>query len=106
MFANRSEKAPFTSDSMAPGRAQRTAASMRPVADELLTSTGRAVPNMARSPGCTRAKSCSNASPRCGIIGCSIASSTGRRTSVGPGRKKVPNPEWWLIWMLARGRRW
>jgi len=37
------------------------------------------------------AKSSSNSELLCGIIGLSIAASTSARTSVGPGRKKVPN---------------
>ena len=66
---------------------------MSPVADELDTYTGRAVRKIGRSPSCIRAKSASKIAPRCGSIGASIASSTSRRTSVGPGRKKVPNAD-------------
>jgi len=81
---------PLTSDSTRPGGAQRTAASISPVAELLLTSTGRVVRKTCCSPCWMRANIASKAAPRCAIIGCSMASSTSRRTSVGPGRKKVP----------------
>jgi hypothetical protein len=90
MLAKRSENDPFTIASTRPGGAQRTEASISPVADELLTSTGRRVLKRSWSPLCSRANSRSNSAPRCGIIGRSIASRTSLRTSVGPGRKKLP----------------
>src|SRR3954454_6017990 len=90
MCANRSEKAPFTRLSILPGGAHLTPASIIPVADDELIYTGRSVLNIGRRPRCRRSNNCSNADPRCGIIGCSIAAMTSSRTSVGPGRKNVP----------------
>ena len=49
--AKRPENAPFTSESTRVRAPLRTAASMRPVADDVETRTGRAVPNTSRSPG-------------------------------------------------------
>ena len=91
MSAKRSENAPFTSDRMAPGGEHRTAISMKPVADDVLTYTGRVVRKIGFSDSTMRANIASNSAPRCGNIGASMVSSTSRRTSVGPGRKNVPN---------------
>jgi hypothetical protein len=49
MSAKRAEKAPFTSERIAPGGAQRTAASMSPVAEAGQMNTGREVRNTTRS---------------------------------------------------------
>ena len=51
MRAKRSENAPFTSDNTRSRAPLRTAASMRPVAEDVDTRTGRAVPNTSRRPG-------------------------------------------------------
>lgn len=50
MWANRSENAPFTRQSMRPAGAQRIADSIIPVADDELMYTGRSVMNSGRSP--------------------------------------------------------
>jgi hypothetical protein len=90
IYANRSENAPFTRQSSRPCGSARMPASIIPVAELVLMSTGRLVLKTDRRPRCRRSKSCSNSGPRCGIIGFVIAARIWGRTSVGPGRKKVP----------------
>src|SRR5690348_4579462 len=102
IFAKRLEKAPFTRESSAPGGALRTAPSMRPLADDVLMYTGRAVRKTSRNPTSRRANISSNARPRCAIIGRDSAARISGRTSVGPGRKKVPKV---VIARMADGQR-
>src|SRR3954469_4862500 len=83
--ANRAENAPFTIDSTRPDGAQRTADSISPVAEELLTYTGRVVPKIGLSALWIVAYNDSNAAPRCAMSGRVIAARTSSRTSVGPG---------------------
>src|SRR6266480_1283370 len=90
-LANRSLNEPLTSDSARCRTPFRTAISMKPVAEVVPTSTGRAVRNSRASGASMPASSCSIAPERCPIIGRCMAARTSGWTSVGPGRKNRPN---------------
>jgi len=69
----------------------RTAASINPVAEDAAIYPGRCVRKIDFNPGCTRAISASMSFARWAIIGPTCACNTSGRTSVGPGRKNLPN---------------
>ena len=91
MPAKRSLNAPLTSDRARRRTPLRTAISIKPVADVVPTNTGRVVRATALSLGAIVCSSFSIAADRWGIIGRIMASSTSGWTSVGPGRKNLPN---------------
>ena len=64
---------------------------MSPVADDEEMYTGRAVRKTRWSAGWISASSSSIPLPRCPIIGRVWAARTSSVTSVGPGRKNLPN---------------
>ena len=87
----RSLKAPLTSDSTRLRAPFLREPSISPVAEEEEMYTGLVVRKTRWSDGWIFARSSSIPFPRCPIMGRVWAASTSSVTSVGPGRKKLPN---------------